>query len=395
MRDRSLALLLGSLTAFGPLSIDMYLPSMPAIEADLHTTPSAVQLTLAAFFAGLAIAQLAYGPLSDRFGRKKPLVAGLAVYVLASLGCALAPSIGALIALRFLQAVGGAAGMVIARAVVRDLRSGVEAARLLSLLMLVMGAAPILAPLVGGWLLLLGTWRLTFGLLALLGLTCLAVIPRALPETAKQRMDRLDLRSIGVQMRELGRDPHFVAYSLAGGFSQAGMFAYIAGSPFVIIGLFHVSPQAYGWMFGANAAGLITASQLNRRVLMASTPAGVLARALVVAMLAGACLVVLAVTRAAMLPVVLVSLFLFVATLGFVGPNATAVAMDRHGSRAGLASAVLGSAQFVIAALAAGVVGIANDGTMLPMAVVMATCAVSGSVAAAVGRRSVPGAIVA
>jgi DHA1 family bicyclomycin/chloramphenicol resistance-like MFS transporter len=386
--ERSLALLLGSLTAFAPLSIDMYLPSLLAIERDLQTTPRSVQLTLSAFFAGLAVAQLAYGPLSDRFGRKRPLVIGLALYVVASLGCALAPHIEALIALRFLQAAGGAAGIVIARAVVRDLRSGAEAARLLSLLMLVMGAAPILAPLVGGWLLLFGTWRLTFGVLTLLGLACLAVVPRALPETATQRLERLDLRTIGRQLRELARDRDFVAYSLAGGFSQAGMFAYIAGSPFVLIGIFHVSPQAYGWMFGANAAGLITASQLNRRLLVGSTPARVLARATVVAVVAGGCLLALALAGIHVLPAVLASLFFFVATLGFVGPNATAVALDRHRERAGLASAVLGSSQFVIAAIASAVVGAANDGTMLPMAAVMASCAVLGLAAATVGRRA-------
>ncbi|MDB4936589.1 MAG: hypothetical protein JWP87_3561 [Labilithrix sp.] len=393
--ERSLALLLGSLTAFAPLSIDMYLPSLPAIERDLATTPSSVQLTLAAFFAGLAVAQLAYGPLSDRFGRKKPLVIGLAVYAAASIGCALAPNIEALIALRFLQAVGGAAGVVLARAVVRDLRSGAEAARLLSLLMLVMGVAPILAPLAGGWLLLVGSWRLTFGVLAVIGLTCLAVVPRALPETATRRLERLDVRTIGRQIRELARDRDFVSYALAGAFSQAGMFAYIAGSPFVLIGMFHVSPQAYGWMFGANAAGLIAASQLNRRLLVRSTPSRVLGRATVIAVLAGVSLLALAVAGIQLLPAVLASLFLFVATLGFVGPNATAIAMERHRERAGLASAVLGSSQFVIAAIAAAVVGMANEGTMRPMAAVMATCAVLGYVAALAGRRGAkPGAMV-
>ena len=388
VRDRTLALLLGSLTAFGPLSVDMYLPSLPAIQKDLGTSASGVQLTLAAFFAGLALGQLAYGPLSDRFGRKRPLVVGLVLYAAASLGCAFAPSIEVLIALRFVQALGGAAGVVIARAVVRDLRSGAEAARLFSLLFLVMGAAPILAPLLGGWLLLLGTWRLTFGVLGILGLVCLAVVPRALPETGAQRPERLDLRTIGGQMRELGKDPYFVAYALTGGFSQAGMFAYIAGSPFVLIEIFHVSPQAYGWMFGANAAGLIAASQINRRLLVTRTPAHLLGRALLVAVAASGVLLVLASLHVQALPLVLVALFFFVATLGFVGPNATAVAMERHGQRAGMASATLGSGQYLIAALAAAAVGLANDGTMRPMAVVMALCALSGTAAAALGGRA-------
>ena len=395
VRDRTLALLLGSLTAFAPLSIDMYLPSLPAIQEDLGTTASTVQLTLAVFFAGLAVGQLVYGPLSDRFGRKRPLVVGLALYAVASVGCALAPNIETLIALRFVQALGGAAGIVIARAVVRDLRSGAEAARLLSLLMLVMGAAPILAPLLGGWLLLLGTWRVTFGVLGTLGLVCLAVVPRGLPETSTQRMAQLDLQAIGAQMRALGKDRYFVAYSFAGGFSQAGMFAYISGSPFVLIEIFHVSPQAYGWIFGANAAGLIAASQLNRRLLATRPPAKVLARALLVALVAGGALLLLAMLRAEILPAVLVLLFFFVATLGFVGPNATAVAMDRHGERAGMASATLGAGQYVIAALASAAVGIANDGTMRPMAIVMIGCAVAASLAAALGRRAPPDAMLA
>ena len=391
--DRTLALLLGSLTAFAPLSIDMYLPTLPAIQRELETSANNVQLTLAAFFAGLAIGQFAYGPLADRFGRKRPLVVGLALYAVASLGCAFAPNIESLIAFRFVQALGGAAGIVIARAVVRDLRSGAAAARLFSLLMLVMGAAPILAPLLGGWLLLLGSWRFAFGVLGALGLAALAIVPRALPETATQRLDRLDVRTIGVQLKALGKDPDFVAYALAGGFSQAGMFAYISGSPFVLIEIFHVSPQAYGWMFGANAAGLIAASQMNRRLLATRTPAQVLARALVLSLVAVAGLLVLAVLHLQLLPAVLVALFLFVGTLGFVGPNSTALAMDRHGTRAGIASASLGFGQYVIAALASAAVGIANDGTMRPMAMVMAVCAVGAAVAAAIGRRSPPDAM--
>ncbi len=395
VRDRTLALLLGSLTAFAPLSIDMYLPTLPTIQRELVTSANNVQLTLAAFFAGLAIGQLAYGPVADRFGRKRPLVVGLALYAVASLGCAFAPNIESLIAFRFVQALGGAAGVVIARAVVRDLRSGVEAARLFSLLMLVMGAAPILAPLLGGWLLLLGSWRFAFGVLGALGVAALVIVPRALPETATQRLERLDVRTIGAQLKALAKDPYFVAYALAGGFAQAGMFAYISGSPFVLIEMFHVSPQAYGWMFGANAAGLIAASQINRRLLVTSTPARVLGRALLLTLVAVVGLLVLALLDLQVLPAVLVALFVFVGALGFVGPNATALAMDRHGARAGMASASLGSGQYVIAALASAAVGITNDGTMRPMAIVMAVCATSAAVAAALGRRSPPDAMLA
>ncbi|MDB4943105.1 MAG: hypothetical protein JWP97_2639 [Labilithrix sp.] len=395
VRERTLALTLGSLTAFAPLSIDMYLPSLPSIQRDLGTTASLVQLTLSAFFAGMAIAQLAYGPLADRFGRRRPLVIGLGLYVLASFGCALAPNIHALIAFRFLQAVGGAAGIVIARAVVRDLRSGAEAARLFSLLMLVMGVAPILAPLVGSSLLLLGTWRLAFALLGMIGLLVLLIVPRVLPETSRSRLERLDVRSVAGGLRELGRDRDFVAYSLAGGFSQAGMFAYIAGSPFVLIQIFHLSPQAYGWAFGANAAGLIAASQLNRRLLATSTPARVLGKAIVVSLLAGLAYVALALAHLVVLPAVLACLFFFVAMLGFVGPNATAIALEGQAVRAGLASAALGSGQYVIAAVASAAVGLFENGTMLPMASVMALCALASALAAATRRGARPGARIA
>ncbi|WP_437687640.1 multidrug effflux MFS transporter [Sorangium sp. So ce176] len=382
-----LALILGALTALGPLSIDMYLPSLPTLQRELGTTASAVQLTLAVYFAGLGLGQLAYGPLTDRFGRKRPLYVGLALYVVASIGCALAPNVRSLIALRFLQAVGGAAGQVVTRAVVRDLYGGAAAARLLSLLMLVMGAAPILAPTLGGWLLLVAGWRFIFALLAALGLGCLALMAVALPETAVERTPRLDLRVIGAHLRELARDHGFVAYTLAGAFGQAGMFAYISGSPFVLIELFHVSPQHYGWIFGANAFGLIAGAQVNHRLLGRRSPAWLLARATAATTAVGAVLLAIAVSGWGGLAAVLASLFAFIACLGFVGSNATALAMEDQGARAGLASAALGSTQFAIAAGASSLVGLLNDGTPRPMAAVMVACAAASWAAGAAARR--------
>ncbi|WP_437810502.1 multidrug effflux MFS transporter [Sorangium sp. So ce1078] len=382
-----LALILGALTALGPLSIDMYLPSLPTLQRELGTTASAVQLTLAVYFAGLGLGQLAYGPLTDRFGRKRPLYAGLALYVLASIGCALAPNVQSLIALRFLQAVGGAAGQVVTRAVVRDLYAGAAAARVLSLLMLVMGAAPILAPTLGGWMLLVAGWRVIFALLAALGLGCLALMAAALPETAATRTERLDLRAIGAHLRAIGRDHAFVAYTLTGAFGQAAMFAYISGSPFVLIDLFHVSPQHYGWIFGANAFGLIAGAQLNHRLLARRSPAWLLARATAATTAVGAVLLAVAVSRWGGLPAVVGSLFAFVASLGFINANATALAMDGQGARAGLASAALGSIQFAIAACASSLVGLLNDGSVRPMAAVMAACSAASWLAGAAARR--------
>jgi len=388
IRPGILALILGALTALGPLSVDMYLPSLPSIQRDLGTTASATQLTLAAYFAGLCIGQLAYGPLTDRFGRKRPLYAGLALYVLASLACAVAPGVHALIALRFLQAVGGAAGQVVTRAVVRDLYTGPAAARLLSMLMLVMGAAPILAPLLGGWVLLVGGWRHIFALLAALGLACLALMITALPETSTRRTPRLDAAIIGGHLRAIFRDRAFIAYTLTGAFAQAGMFAYISGSPFVLIELFRVSPQQYGWIFGANAFGLIACSQVNHRLLARLLPVQLLARATLWISLVGAVLVAVAVSGAGGLAAVLASLFAFVSSIAFIGSNATALAMEGQGERAGMASAALGSIQFGVAACASSAVGLLNDGTMRPMAAVMAVGGAASWIASRIARHA-------
>jgi DHA1 family bicyclomycin/chloramphenicol resistance-like MFS transporter len=381
-RQRSLPILLGALTAFSPLSIDMYLPSLPTIQHDLATSASATQRTLAAFFAGLGLAQLAYGPLADRFGRRRPLFAGIALYVLASLGCAFAPDIHTLIALRFLQAVGGAAGPVVARAVVRDLHRGAEAARLLSLLMLIMGAAPILAPLAGGWVLHAAGWRAIFHVLAAIGLACLVFAALALPETGAPGGSGAGFLP---GLRAVWRDPQFAAFTLAGGFSQAAMFAYISGSPFVYIQLFHVSPRAFAWFFGTNAFGLITASQVNRRLLARASPARLLVTAATAALAVGTVLAGVALAGRATLPTVAASLFAFLTCLGFIGPNATALALEEQGARAGLASAALGSTQFAIAAVASLLVSGFIDGTLRPMALVMAAC---GAAAWALGLRA-------
>lgn len=386
MKRTPLVLVLGALTALGPLSIDMYLPSLPAMQQDLGTSASLTQLTLAAYFAGLGLGQLVYGPLSDRYGRKRPLYAGLVIYVLASVACAVSPTVHALIALRFAQALGGAAGQVVTRAVVRDLHVGAAAARMLAMLMLVMGVAPILAPLLGGWVLLVAGWRAIFAVLALLGFACLVLMIVALPETATSRAERLDFVLIRDNLKLIVRDRGFVAYTLTGAFSQAGMFAYISGSPFVFIEIFHVSPQAYGWIFGANAVGLIAGTQVNHRLLARRSPTSILAASTVGMSALALVLVAVAVSGWGGLPGMAGSLFLCVASIGFIGSNAVALAMDDQGARAGLASAVLGATQFAIAAAASSLVGILNDGTARPMAAVIAACAFASWVASKVAR---------
>lgn len=370
-----LAIILGILTAFGPLSIDMYLPGLPAIGAEFRAGSAEVQLTLSMFFVGLAAGQALYGPLSDRLGRRRPLLFGCALYALASLGCALAPSVGSLVALRIAQAVGGCAGMVIARSIVRDLFDAQESARIYSFLMLVMGLAPVTAPLIGGQLLAAFSWRAIFWLLTGFGLLCLALVLFGLPETLPP--ERRAQVGVGQALATYGRllaDPRFIGYALAGGFVSAGMFAYISGSPFVVIELYGVAPQRYGWIFGANALGLIAASQANRWLLRRYRPDTILAGALIAISAAGLALALVAASGFGGLAGLLAPLFICIAGNGLIGPNTTAAAMAPHGRIAGSASALLGTLQFVIGALSGMLVGLLSNGTALPMAAVIAGC---------------------
>jgi DHA1 family bicyclomycin/chloramphenicol resistance-like MFS transporter len=377
-----LALVLGTLTAFGPLSIDMYLPGLPAIAGDFGVPTADVGLTLVVFFAGLAVGQAFYGPIADRVGRRPPLLVGCVIYALASVGCALAPTFGSLILLRLAQALGGCAGMVIARSVVRDRFDATESARMYSLLTLVMGLAPVTAPLIGGQILATGSWRAIFWLLAAFGALCLALVLFALPESLPaERRARGGLGAVLGVYRELLSDRRFVGYALAGGFVSAGMFAYISGSPFVVIELHGVSPQRYGWIFGANALGLIAASQLNRWLLSRFTSHGILGAGLAVCAGSGLLLTLVAATGFGGLVGLLVPLFICIASVGLIGPNSAAAAMAPYGRAAGSASALMGTLQFTVGAGAGALVGALHNGTALPMAGVIAACGLLGLVA--------------
>ncbi|HWA12248.1 MAG TPA: Bcr/CflA family multidrug efflux MFS transporter [Burkholderiales bacterium] len=369
-----ITLILGALSAIAPLSIDMYLPSLPALERHFGADAAAGERTVAAFFIGLAIGQLFYGPVADRYGRKPPLLFGLACFTLASAGCALAGSIGSLVLLRFLQAVSGCAGMVVSRAVVRDLFDHQESARMFSLLMLIMGVAPILAPLAGGYLLVWSGWRAIFWVLASFGAACVVAVAVRLPETLPPSAPRPRLRYALVEYLQLLRDRRFMGYTLSGGFAQAGMFAYISGSPFVFIDLYGVPAEHYGWLFGLNAVGIIGGAQVNRHLLGRFEPDRLLARANVVNVTCGALLLLMAWTNVLGLPGILVPLFLYIAALGFTFPNASAGAMAPFPEKAGSASALLGGLQFGVAALASLAVSALHDGTAMPMAGVIAAC---------------------
>jgi DHA1 family bicyclomycin/chloramphenicol resistance-like MFS transporter len=373
-RNFRTTLILSALVAFAPMSIDMYLPTLPALERYFSTDTASVQHTLASFFAGLAIGQLLYGPVADRYGRKPPLYFGLTLYVIASAACALAPDIGSLIVLRFLQAVSGCAGMVVARAMVRDLYDRQESAHVYSILLMVMGIAPIVAPLAGGYLLTWFGWRSIFWVLALFGVACLVAVKWKLPETLAHDRPRMPLSKALGNYAALLANRRYLGYALSGGFGQAGMFAYISGSPFVFIELYGVPAQYFGWLFGLNAVGIIALTQANRRLLLKHDSD----RLLDFGNLAGflACLVLLAaaMSSAAGLIGILVPLFFIVSLRGLTFPNAAAGAMAPFPEKAGSASALLGSMQFAIAAVASAAVGFFDDGSAVPMAAVIAVC---------------------
>lgn len=368
-------LLLAALTALGPLSIDLYLPAFPSIERGLDAAPGSIELTLSAFFIGMALGQLFYGPFSDRFGRKKPLYVGLILYVLASLGCMLAQNASQLVFFRFLEALGGCAGVVIARAIVRDRCTPKQSAQAFSALILVMGLAPILAPLIGGFLLPWTGWRLLFLLLTLFGLSCLVMVHWGLEETRDSRFVH-PLR-LGQVLRDYGhllQDRGFIGHTLTGGLAMAGMFAYIAGSPFVLIELYGVQPQHYAFIFGSNALALIAASQLNAWRLNRKALNTLLRRALWVPAMTGLLLLILGLTPWVDWWLLWIGFFVFVGSLGYINPNASAAALAGQGEQAGTASALMGAVQFLLATVAGMLVGLWRSDSALPLLGVMAVC---------------------
>ena len=369
-------LILGALSAFGPLAIDFYLPGFPAMALAFGTDEKHVQLTLASYFLGLSLGQLAYGPVADRFGRRVPLLVGVTLFTLASLGCAFAPNLDWLIAARFVQALGGCAGMVLSRAIVSDKCDAVQSAKVFSQLMLVMGLAPILAPMLGGVLVNSYGWQMIFLTLTGFSALCLLAVALGLPESMPASHPRQPLSGALGQYKQLLSDRIFLGHALTGGIAIAGMFSYIAGSPFVFIKLYGVPPEHYGWFFGSNAAGFILVAQVNARLLGKHGPALLLSRAVWVYVLAALALWAVASVHTQSLWPLLVPLFICIASLGCIIPNSSACAMNGQGKRAGSASALLGCLQFSVAAGAAALVGVLHDGTAVPMAMVISLCGV-------------------
>ncbi|MEV7041097.1 multidrug effflux MFS transporter [Amycolatopsis sp. NPDC051061] len=363
-------LVLGGLSAFGPLSIDMYLPALPRMAEDLHAADTTVQLTLSAFIVGLALGQLVLGPLSDALGRRRPLLVGLVLYVVGSVLCAVSPDAWLLVAARGVQSLGAAAGIVIARATVRDLFSGTAMTKFFSTLMLVSGLAPILAPLIGGQLLNWTSWRGVFVVLTAFGALLLAVVVFFFPEPSSSRSPA----RLGQVMRTYGRlalDRSFAGYALASGLLFASMFAYISGSSFALQGVYGLSPQAYSVVFGVNGVGIVLAGQLNGRLVGRVSERALLRSGLLLGVFGGAFVLLSAWARLP-LPVLLVALFLLVSSIGLVMPNASSLALASHARSAGAASALLGVLQFVVGAVATPLVGLGGPGTAVPMAATMA-----------------------
>ena len=370
-----LALILGAQTAMGPLAIDTYLPALPTITREFGTSASAVQLSLSVYFIGIAVGQAIYGPLSDRYGRRLPLFAGLALFVVGSLGCALAPDVGTLVACRFVQALGGCAPLVIPRAIVRDLFDERDSVTMLSMLMLVMGLAPILAPLVGGQMLQYLGWRSIFWAYVVYGSILLGVVTLALEESLPEtRRTRQPLSAVLGTYQLLLADWGYMGYVLAGGLTFGGLLAYIAGSPFIFIELFGISPQRFGFYFGSNAVGIIAASQVNRFLVRRYEPREILQGALWISALSSIGLLFGGFTNYAGLAGIVVPLWFFIAMHGIVSPNTTALAMRPYGAVAGSASALLGTVQFMIGAASGALVAALADGSARPFAAVLGAC---------------------
>ncbi|MBX2990848.1 MAG: multidrug effflux MFS transporter [Bacteroidetes bacterium] len=363
-----LILVLGSLTAIGPFSIDMYLPGFPAIAQDLRTDISHVALTLTSYFIGISIGQLAYGPLLDRYGRKKPLIAGMFIYIVAAIGCSLAPTVEALVVLRFLLAIGSCVGIVAARAIVRDLFPLNEIARIFSTLMLILGVSPIIAPTVGAYVAAVWSWRIIFVILAAIAALILLVVVRYLPES-RAGDTSLSLHPFKIVREYAGimKNPTFIAYGFASAAASGGLFAYISDAPFVFMNLFGFSEQQFAWVFGLSACGVIGASQVNRFVLrkrgsreialVAATAQTVVSALFVAGVLAG-------------VPpwAVMLMIFGYLVGQGFLGPNTTAIAIEPFTRNAGTASALMGSMQMAAGAIGSSLVSVFHTGTAMPMA---------------------------
>lgn len=383
--------ILGLLTAIGPFSIDMYLPAFPAIAKGLNTTVAQVMLSLSSFFIGISIGQLVYGPMLERFGRKKPLYVGLIIYLFTSVGCALTQSVEALIAFRFLQALGSCAGMVASRAMVRDLFEVKDNAKIFSLLMLVVAVSPIIAPTLGGYITAELGWRYVFAMLVIVVAAIMVGVYFLLPES-KQPDPQHSLRpdAIFQNFMKILVQPQFYVFALTGAIASSGLYAYISGSPQVFIELYGVNEKEYGWIFAIIAIGIITASQFNGMILRRYSSEKVVQSSLVFQSTIAALFVILVIFDAITLYSTIFLLFWYISAQGFIFPNASALTMASFGHQAGNTSALMGAIQMGIGATASAIVSLFQDGTAFPLASVMAFCSISALIIFSIGTKKLP-----
>jgi DHA1 family bicyclomycin/chloramphenicol resistance-like MFS transporter len=382
------AIVLGLLSAVGPFAIDMYLPALPSIASDLQASTAATQMTLMAFFLAFGICQIVYGPVSDMVGRKPPLYFGLVLFTIGSIGCGLAPSIEWLIFFRVVQGIGASAVMVIPRAIIRDLHTGVEATRLMSLVMLVFSVSPILAPLTGSALIVPFGWRAVFVAVTIVAMLGLALVASFLPETRPpQDRIKVSVGNVAGGFWQLLRDRHFLGLTFIGGFGMASFFAFLASSSFVYIDHFGLTPTQYSFAFSVNAISFIGASQfaaaIGGRFGMGRMVIGA------VSMFALVTLILLAITAAGSdsLAVLIAMLFVANAFLGLVIPSTMVLALEDHGPIAGIASALGGTLQMIAGGAMIAVASLFFDGTALPMVAIIALCGVGAFVLAVLTLR--------
>ena len=385
-----LILILGSLTALGPFSIDMYLPGFPAIAKDLHTTASKVSLSLSGFFIGISAGQLLYGPLLDRFGRKKPLFIGLTVYILASVGCALSTSIDMLIVMRFVQAIGSCAAAVASVAMVRDLFPVKDSAKVFSLLMLVVGASPMIAPTLGGYVTAAFGWQVVFLILTGMGVAILAATVLWLPDSFKPDTTlSLKPRPIILNFLSVIREPQFYTYTFTGAIAFSGLFAYVSGSPLVFMEVFHTDEKVYGWIFALLSVGFIGASQFNTLLLRKYKSEQIINTALICQLLVSFTLVFASFNGLLTLAPTIVLLFLFLCCIGLTNPNAAALSLAPFSKNAGSASALMGAIQMGMGALISVAISLFEEPSTLPMTAAMAGSSLLALCIFLVGRKTI------
>jgi MFS transporter, DHA1 family, multidrug resistance protein len=382
-----LILILGALATISPFSIDMYLPGFPAIALDLETSIDQVQLSLTAYLVGIAFGQLLYGPLLDRFGRKRPLYIGLGVYILASIGCAFTESIHALILMRFLQALGGCAGIVSAQALVRDLFPVSKTAQAFSLITLVISVSPMIAPTVGGYVAAHFGWHYVFVILAVITLLILIAAYFFLPKgRGADPSVSLKPKAVAKNFYSVVRNPQFLVYAVTGGIASAAPFAYIAGSPNVFMNLYGLTEQQYGWVFALLAFAMIGSTQLNHFILRKFTSEQVIRFALLYQTFTGMVLVAGVYVQWFNVYTLIAMMFIFFAGQGITGPNATALSLAPFSKNAGSASALFGSWRLGAGGIISAIVSLFHNATALPMVTTMAGCAVVGLIILTLGN---------